>query len=43
MEQVDVDGPETRVFLPAYARAPAAIVVDPDRWWLLKATVTNAP
>jgi aminopeptidase N len=43
LEQVDVSERETRLFLPAYARAPAAIEVDPHRWWLLKATVTNAP
>ncbi len=43
MEKVDVDGRETRAFFPAYARAPAAITVDPDGLWLLKAVVTSAP
>lgn len=42
-ERVDVNGRETRIFLPAYARAPAAIAVDPGRWWLLRSTVTRAP
>ena len=43
LHPVDVSGRETRIFLPEYARPPAAIVVDPHRRWLLKATVSNAP
>jgi hypothetical protein len=43
LEQAEVSGRETRLYLPAYARAPAAIEVDPEHRWLLKATVARAP
>ena len=43
LEHAEVTGRETRVFLPTYAHAPASVEVDPDHWWLLKATVARAP
>ncbi|MEO8635154.1 MAG: M1 family metallopeptidase [Gemmatimonadales bacterium] len=39
--QVDVAGPETVVRVRRQ-RAPKSVVVDPDGWWLLQATVEKA-
>jgi aminopeptidase N len=39
--RVDVGGRETRVVIPGIGRAPANVEVDPDAWWLLKATVSE--
>ena len=37
--KVNVNGRTTHVVIPHVAEVPRSIVVDPDGWWLLRATV----
>lgn len=41
--RLDVDSSVTRARFPGFASAPDSVVVDPNSWWLLQASVEHRP